>query len=284
MASLLLVALYPLAKRVTWWPQLMLGFTFGWGAPLGYAAGAGRLDAAWARSTSPPSCGTSATTPSTPTRTARTTRWSAWAPPRWLFGERTAAVPGRLLRRRRRPLLAAGRLAGRARRWVYFARSPLPAAAAGAPGAALDIHDPAAACACSGPTARSGWRSALAHPARPAVTDRPRPSCRAHTVLGRAPAGARDRAAPGQRDHPDLAGHRGLAAPRRNVEPPFWAFAWPGGQALARHMLDHPAVVAGRRVLDFAAGCGIAAIACARAGAAAWRRPRSTRSPSPPSA
>jgi predicted nicotinamide N-methyase len=53
-----------------------------------------------------------------------------------------------------------------------------------------------------------------------------------------------------------------------NVEPPFWAFAWPGGQALARHVLDQPACVAGRRVLDFAAGCGIAAIACALAGAA----------------
>ena len=53
-----------------------------------------------------------------------------------------------------------------------------------------------------------------------------------------------------------------------DVAPPFWAFAWPGGQALARHVLDHPALVAGRRVLDFAAGGGIAAIACARAGAA----------------
>ena len=52
------------------------------------------------------------------------------------------------------------------------------------------------------------------------------------------------------------------------TEPPFWAFAWPGGQALARHLLDHPEAVAGRRVLDFAAGCGIAAIAAARAGAA----------------
>ena len=46
--SLLLVALYPLAKRVTWWPQLVMGFTFGFGAPLGYAAGADRLDAAGA--------------------------------------------------------------------------------------------------------------------------------------------------------------------------------------------------------------------------------------------
>ena len=54
----------------------------------------------------------------------------------------------------------------------------------------------------------------------------------------------------------------------RDLAPPFWAFAWPGGQALARHVLDHPALVAGRRVLDFAAGGGIAAIACARAGAA----------------
>jgi 4-hydroxybenzoate polyprenyltransferase len=44
--SLLLVASYPLAKRVTWWPQLMLGVTFGWGAPMGYAAAAGNLDGA----------------------------------------------------------------------------------------------------------------------------------------------------------------------------------------------------------------------------------------------
>jgi predicted nicotinamide N-methyase len=53
-----------------------------------------------------------------------------------------------------------------------------------------------------------------------------------------------------------------------DVAPPFWAFAWPGGQALARHVLDAPALVAGRRVLDFAAGGGIAAIACALSGAA----------------
>ncbi len=46
-ASLLLVALYPLAKRVTWWPQLVMGFTFGFGAPLGYAAATGWIDPAW---------------------------------------------------------------------------------------------------------------------------------------------------------------------------------------------------------------------------------------------
>ncbi len=43
-ASLLLVTLYPLAKRVTWWPQAMLGIVFGWAAPMGYAAATGHLD------------------------------------------------------------------------------------------------------------------------------------------------------------------------------------------------------------------------------------------------
>src|ERR1700722_5867501 len=47
MASLLLVAVYPLAKRVTWWPQLVMGFTFGFGAPMGYAAASGRIDVSW---------------------------------------------------------------------------------------------------------------------------------------------------------------------------------------------------------------------------------------------
>jgi len=52
------------------------------------------------------------------------------------------------------------------------------------------------------------------------------------------------------------------------LPPPFWAFAWAGGQALARWIGDHPQSVAGRRVLDFASGSGIVAIAAARAGAA----------------
>lgn len=51
------------------------------------------------------------------------------------------------------------------------------------------------------------------------------------------------------------------------LPPPFWAFAWAGGQALARYILDHPEIVAGRRVLDFASGSGLVAIAAARAGA-----------------
>ena len=91
---------------------------------------------------------------------------------------------------------------------------------------------------------------------------------RAHTALSRAPLA------------PEIALHLATEITpiwqaseawlhQTGIEPPFWAFAWPGGQALARHVLDHPGLVAGRRVLDFAAGCGIAAIACALAGAAA---------------
>ncbi|WP_425332336.1 class I SAM-dependent methyltransferase [Rhodoblastus sphagnicola] len=52
------------------------------------------------------------------------------------------------------------------------------------------------------------------------------------------------------------------------LPPPFWAFAWAGGQALARYILDHPEIVAGKAVLDFASGSGLVAIAAAKAGAA----------------
>ncbi|HEY8697199.1 MAG TPA: methyltransferase [Rhizomicrobium sp.] len=51
------------------------------------------------------------------------------------------------------------------------------------------------------------------------------------------------------------------------IPPPYWAFAWAGGQALARYVLDHPAEVAGRSVLDFGSGSGLVAIAAAKAGA-----------------
>ncbi|CEJ15864.1 Ribosomal protein L11 methyltransferase [bacterium YEK0313] len=52
------------------------------------------------------------------------------------------------------------------------------------------------------------------------------------------------------------------------LDPPFWAFAWAGGQALARYVLDQPGLVAGRTVLDVATGSGLVAIAAAKAGAA----------------
>ena len=59
------------------------------------------------------------------------------------------------------------------------------------------------------------------------------------------------------------------ATGRTGLDPPFWAFAWPGGQAMARYLLDHPQTAAGRQVIDLASGSGLVAIAAARAGAAA---------------
>lgn len=72
---------------------------------------------------------------------------------------------------------------------------------------------------------------------------------------------------------PDLRLHQaddpyGLWERTEDTGLPFWAFAWTGGLALARHLLDSPSLVAGRTVLDLASGSGLVAIAAARAGAA----------------
>src|SRR5262245_54484985 len=55
---------------------------------------------------------------------------------------------------------------------------------------------------------------------------------------------------------------------KHNIAPPFWAFPWAGGQALAHYVLDHPELVRGKLVLDLASGSGLVAIAAAKAGAA----------------
>ena len=54
---------------------------------------------------------------------------------------------------------------------------------------------------------------------------------------------------------------------QNGLPPPYWAFAWPGGQGIARYILDNKNQVSGKRVLDFAAGCGIASIAAMKVGA-----------------
>jgi predicted nicotinamide N-methyase len=55
---------------------------------------------------------------------------------------------------------------------------------------------------------------------------------------------------------------------KTGLPPPFWAFAWAGGQGLARHVLDNPGIVRGRKVMDFASGSGLIGIAAMLAGAA----------------
>ena len=59
-----------------------------------------------------------------------------------------------------------------------------------------------------------------------------------------------------------------VALSQMGLPPPFWAFAWAGGQGLARYLLDHPDEIAGREILDFGSGSGLVAIAAAMAGAA----------------
>jgi len=59
----------------------------------------------------------------------------------------------------------------------------------------------------------------------------------------------------------------GLTGVVQQLFPPYWAFAWPGGQAIARYMLDNPALLSGRRVVDIGAGSGVGAIAAVMAGA-----------------
>lgn len=54
---------------------------------------------------------------------------------------------------------------------------------------------------------------------------------------------------------------------QQNIDPPYWAFCWPGGQAIARYLIDNPGLVRDRRVVDFAAGSGVSSMAAARAGA-----------------
>jgi len=56
--------------------------------------------------------------------------------------------------------------------------------------------------------------------------------------------------------------------PASDIQRSYWAFAWSGGQSLARYLLDNPDLVKGKRILDFGSGCGISAIAAAKAGAA----------------
>ena len=62
--------------------------------------------------------------------------------------------------------------------------------------------------------------------------------------------------------------HTETISNRTDLDPPFWAFAWAAGQALARHLLDHPRLARGRDVIDIASGSGLVAIAAAMAGAA----------------
>ncbi len=98
------------------------------------------------------------------------------------------------------------------------------------------------------------------------MIDDPADFIRTHTVLQPAPHAPEIRLYVADEITPiwtmteDALGELGL-------DPPFWAFAWAGGQAIARYLLDHPEEVEGKTVLDFASGSGLCAIAAMMAGA-----------------
>ena len=249
----------------------MMGFTFGFGAPLGYAAAAGRHRRRPGRRSTPRrSCGIWGSTRSTPTRTARTMRWSACARPRgcsasarapFLAACYAAAIV----------LLALAGVAGRPAGGWFFPALALPAALLARQVVPLDIHDPAG-CLRSvpgEPRGRAGGRPPRSSPAGGCERSRPR-SCA--PIRGRARAAWCPRSRCIWRARSRRSGRR----PRIGCARTNWirrSGRSPGraGRRWRGIVLDHPALVAGRRVLDFAAGCGIAAIACALAGAASVR-------------
>ena len=254
----------PLAKRVTWWPQLMMGFTFGFGAPMGYAAAADRLDAAWA------------------VLYAAAILWDLGFDTIYahqdreddaLVGVRSTA---RLFGDRTRPFLAACyagavillALAG----WLaslhvwFYPFLLLPAALLARQVITLDIDDPAQCLRLFRANREVGLAVGLAIPGGLALND-PAASSAPTPSWPRAPHVPEIQLHLATEITPIWQATETWLA-ERNIDPPFWAFAWPGGQALARHILDNPTLAAGKRVLDFAAGGGIAAIACAMAGAA----------------
>ena len=101
----------------------------------------------------------------------------------------------------------------------------------------------------------------------PEIDEKARAFIRSHTIIGCPPACPEIRLHLATEITPLwLASETYLE--ENNIPPPYWAFAWVGGQALSRYILDTPVLVAGKRVLDFAAGCGMTAIAAAQRGAA----------------
>ena len=100
---------------------------------------------------------------------------------------------------------------------------------------------------------------------------------RRNTAVGAPPLVPEISAASRDRGDADLAGERGEPRARYRAAA-FWAFAWAGGQALARYLLDHPETVAGRTVLDFGSGSGLVALSAAKAGARRVPPPRSITS------
>ena len=262
-------------KRITYWPQLFLGLNFNWGALIGWTAVTGALGlAAGAALSRRHLLDARLRHDLRPSGQGGRRPRSASNPRPWRSGAKT------------RPLLFV----------FYGAAVALWAAAGSAAGlgalfwVGLVVGGAAARLAGGAGRHRRSGRLPRQIPLEPAR---------------RLAAARRHRRRPPDRDQPMdpavfVRRNTAIAAPplvpeirlhlatevtpiwqateeslaRGAVPPPFWAFAWAGGQALARYLLDHPGDVAGRAVLDFGSGSGLVAIAAAKAGARRVRRRR----------
>ena len=278
-------SIYPFMKRITWWPQAFLGLTFNWGALMGWAAV--RDELAW---------------PAVLLYAAGIF---------WTLGydtiyahqdkEDDALIGVKSIGAARSGADARGLAAvafyagaagaagrGRRRRRAGLARSTSPslgvAGAARLAGGAASTSTIPSDCLAKfrsqpldrlAPARRHRRRAASPRERRARATHclHPRPD-----RDRRAAAGAGDQAASRDRDHADLGGDRERAWPPRNLPPPFWAFAWAGGQALARFLLDHPESVRGQARARFRRRLRASPrIAAAKAGAALVHRRRDRR-------
>ena len=269
--SLVLVAVYPTMKRFTYWPQVVLGLAFNWGALVGYAAVTGTLS--WAA-------------------VALYVGGVAWTliydTIYAMQDQRDDAIIG--------VRSTARRFAAAPRRWLsLFAVLALLAWALAGYLANLGPYYFGFLLVIA---LHFGWQIALAEATRPGRLPRQvQGQC-----LGRRAADGRRHRRPRRltmaRLPADPEGfiraNTALEAPamvpefklwlaseyvpiwqateawleEQNIDPPYWAFCWPGGQAIARYLLDNPEQVRGKRVIDFAAGSGVSSMAAARAGAA----------------
>ena len=268
--SLVLVAVYPTMKRFTYWPQVVLGLAFNWGALVGYAAVTGTLS--WAAVAL--YVGGVAWTLVYDTIYAMqdqrddaiigvrsTARRFAAAPRRWLSLFAVLAVLAWAL---------AGYLASLGP--YYFGFVLVIALHFGWQIALLKPHDPADCLAKFKANAGVGILLTVAVIAghcrlMARLPADPEGFIRANTAL-EAPAMVPEFKLWLASEYVPIWQATEAWLEEQNIDPPYWAFCWPGGQAIARYLLDNPEQVRGKRVIDFAAGSGVSSMAAARAGAA----------------
>ncbi len=270
--SLLLVAIYPTMKKITSWPQVVLGFAFNWGALVGYAAVDREPVVGHRRALSRWCCLDDGLRHDLrhagPARRRRGRREVDRAPLRRRARAGSRCSP--CSRSRCGPRPACWRRWARATSWCWPA-SPRTFVWQ----IALLKPDNQADCLMRFKSNRLvGWLDAAGPrrrqgPLMSRLPEDPEGFIRTNTAL-ETPAMVPEFRLWLATEYVPIWQATEAWLEEKNVDPPYWAFCWPGGQAVARYILDNPATVAGKRVIDFAAGSGVSSMAAARAGRRRW--------------